>query len=230
MDALFDKRKLIHTPHEYPWNIHGHLNVTFPNGITGRGTATLISKNCLLTAGHCLYDEEEGGLATGVSVFFGRHGDRFIKKVSSEEFIIHPEYLQNDENYDFGVIKLSEDVGSKLGWATVRVFEDDKLKGKTVNVTGYPGTKGVFKILRNAPSYEMYTMEGPIVSVKKHKVYYHIDTSGGQSGSGVWTLGKDGIVECLGVHTTGKSPREEGNGAIRINQENFNAIQDWVLK
>ena len=136
--------------------------------------------------------------------------------------------MQNDENYDFGVIKLKENVGEEIGWASIRVLEDALLKGKLVNVTGYPGTKGIFNTLRTLPSYSMYSMEGEIVSVKKHKFYYHIDTSGGQSGSGVWVIGQDGIPECLGVHTTGKSPREEGNGSIRIDHENFNIIKDWV--
>ncbi len=70
-------------------------------------------------------------------------------------------------------------------------------------------------------------MEGQIVSLKKHKMYYHIDTSGGQSGAGVFLL-NNGIADCIAIHTTGKSPREEGNGAIRINEENFNIITDWM--
>ena len=80
----------------------------------------------------------------------------------------------------------------------------------------------------NLPSYRMFSMEGPIVSVKKHKIYYHIDTSGGQSGAGVWMLNSDGIVQCLAIHTTGRGPKEEGNGSVRINKENFSIIEDWI--
>lgn len=114
-----------------------------------------------------------------------------------------------------------------MGWASLRVYDDQGLKQKIVNISGYPGTKGFFNNLLSLPSYEMYTMEGQIVSAKKHKIYYHLDTSGGQSGSGVWVL-NNGILECLGIHTTGKSPREEGNGAVRINEENFHSIIDWM--
>ena len=74
----------------------------------------------------------------------------------------------------------------------------------------------------------MYTMKGQIVSVKKHKIYYDLDTSGGQSGSAVWAPDINGMPECLAIHTTGKSPRVEGNGAVRINEENFDILKDLV--
>lgn len=202
----------------------------FPSGVEGRGTATLVEKNCLITAGHCLYDKDEGGLATKASVYFGRNGKLFLKKAEIEKFIVHPEYLENDENYDFAVAKLNEDVGHDLGWASLSVLKEEELKGKLVNGTGYPGTKGFFRTMLNLPSYHMYSMDGPIVSARKHKVYYHVDTSGGQSGSGAWVLDADEIVKCIAIHTTGKSPKEEGNGAVRINQENFGIIIDWMKK
>lgn len=227
MDSIFDKRIKIVNSHEYPWSVHAHLISIFPSGEQSRGTATLINKNCLITAGHCLYDKEEGGIATNVVLFFGRHGNRFLKKSLSNKFIVHPEYLKNDENYDFSVINLKEDIGNELGWASIKVSDDQELENRTVNISGYPGTKGFFNNLLSRPSYEMYTMEGPIVSAKKHKIYYHLDTSGGQSGSGVWVLNNE-ILECVAIHTTGKSPREEGNGAVRINEENFNIITDWM--
>ncbi len=201
--------------------------MTFPSGVEGRGSATLIAKDYLLTAGHCVYDEEEGGLATKATLYFGRNGLDILKKVEAEKLIVHPEFIKNDENYDFALIKLSENIGEQLGWASISVAEDLDLKKKNVNVTGYPATKGVLGTLFNKTSYHMYSMNGPIVSVKKHKIYYHIDTSGGQSGAGVWIL-NDGIVECLAIHTTGKLPREEGNGAVRINEENFNIITGWM--
>ncbi len=56
----------------------------------------------------------------------------------------------------------------------------------------------------------------------------HTPTSGGQSGSAVWAPDINGVPECLAIHTTGKSPRVEGNGAVRINEENFDILTDWV--
>ncbi|MBX9786427.1 MAG: trypsin-like serine protease [Alphaproteobacteria bacterium] len=204
------------------------MTMVFPSGVEGRGTATLIEKNHLLTAGHCLYDKEEGGFITEATIYFGRHGNCFLKQSKIEKFIVHPEYLQNDENYDLAVAKISGNLGQELGYASLVVPDDATLKNKMVAVTGYPGTKGLFNTLFDFPSYHMYSMEGPIVLHRKHKVYYHIDTSGGQSGAGVWTLNSEEIVQCLAVHTTGRGPKEEGNGAVRINDENYRIIADWV--
>jgi glutamyl endopeptidase len=72
----------------------------------------------------------------------------------------------------------------------------------------------------------MYTMTGPIASVRKKKFYYQIDTSGGQSGAGVWVANKEEIVECFGVHVTGS--KYEGNGAVRMTTDNFNLIEYWI--
>ncbi|MBY0272318.1 MAG: trypsin-like serine protease [Alphaproteobacteria bacterium] len=226
LNASFDKQLLVATPHLYPWVIHGHMNMVFSSGVEGRGTATLIGKNRLLTAGNCFYDAEEGGLITEATIYFGRHGNRFLKQANIERFIIHPGYLQNDENYDFAVARISEDIGQELGYASLVVFNDATLKNEMVAVTGYPGAKGFFNTKFNLPSYHMYSITGPIVSHRKHKIYYHIDTHGGQSGAGVWTVSAEDIVQCLAVHTARR--REEGTGAVRINDENYRIIADWM--
>ncbi|MBA3814806.1 MAG: trypsin-like serine protease [Alphaproteobacteria bacterium] len=228
IDSIFDKRIEIFDSHKSPWVINAQLIATFPTGARSRGTATLINKNCLVTAGHCLYDNDEGGYATNVELVFGRYDNRFLIKSISNQFIVHPEYVKNDENFDFSLINLKDDIGNKLGWASIKVFDDKELDKKRVNISGYPGTKGFFNTLLDRPSYRMYTMEGTILSVKKHKIYYDVDTSGGQSGSAVWALDLNGIPQCLAIHTTGKSSRVEGNGAVRMNEENFNILMDWA--
>ena len=69
-------------------------------------------------------------------------------------------------------------------------------------------------------------MSGAIKVVHRNRFYYDIDTSAGQSGSGVYVVDNN-IIDCLGIHTTG-SP-VEGNGATRINEEKLNIIKEWVL-
>lgn len=97
-----------------------------------------------------------------------------------------------------------------------------------VNVSGYPGSKKFTEILFGIPSYDMYTMGGDIRSVEEHKIFYDIDTSGGQSGAGVWILNPEGIVECIAVHTTGN--KINGNGAVRINRESSQVLGEWLSK
>lgn len=230
MDALFDKREKVDAPHRFPWSLHGFIECRYSNGFVGRGTATLIDKSCLITAAHCLYDYDHGAdkyiPATEIHFYLGRNNDRYTYKLNPSKFIVHPQYLQRDENYDFGVIKLEENIGLEAGWASLKVCDDVVLEKETINVSGYPADKGFLNILRNVPSYNMYTMTGPIAKVTKNKIYYRIDTSEGQSGAGVWVLNPEGIVECLGVHVTGH--KLEGNGAIRITEENLELVKEWL--
>lgn len=179
-----------------------------------------------MTAAHCVYhyDKKAKKFITPSKILFYPNFPMEEKPVEVESFRVHTEYMSNDENYDFGILKLEENVGLKNGWVSLVVSEDKDLDLKIVNVTGYPLRKGFGPQV----SKDMFTMEGPVTSVKKHKIHYRIDTSGGQSGAGFWQLDENKIVECYGVHVTGS--KEEGNGAIRMNSENFNVIKGWLEK
>lgn len=157
-------------------------------------------------------------------------GDKKVAiKAISDAIYTHPSYLENDSNFDFALVALKEDVGSYTGWASLRVLDDETLDRKRVNVSGYPAQKTVFDVLLGRHTEFMYTMEGPIVATEKHKIFYNIDTSGGQSGSGVWYLDEENLVSCIGIHIMGRS-KVMGNSGIRINQENFNLILNWIKK
>lgn len=155
---------------------------------------------------------------------------RHTTKLDGIKLYLHEDYpKEEDEQYDFGIVKLNENIGNKVGWASLAALDHDELESMEVNVTGYPLSKTPFSVAFHIPSYNMYTMSGPIKKISKHKIYYDIDTSGGQSGSGVWRMNSEGQIECIGVHTTGGS-RLEGNGAVRINQENLSIISEWLSK
>jgi V8-like Glu-specific endopeptidase len=152
---------------------------------------------------------------------------RYVWRSTVKRFEVHPEYLKNeDESHDFAVLKLSENIGLKAGWATLGIVEDFELRGMMVNISGYPGQKGFWDILSQKATYDMYTMKGPIAKVTGGKIYYEIDTSGGQSGSGIWVFDKDQKPICIGVHTTGS--KLLGNGGVRITKDNSELIQEWM--
>ena len=208
----------------FPWSIHGHLQIEYSNKVFV-GTGIMVNFCHVLTAGHCLYAIKDGGVPDQVIFYPGRHGSYTPWKLFAEHLIVHPSYHKNeDTDSDLGMIVLGDkNIGKETGWARLKILDDTHLlQGLNVDITGYPRDKFV-----GVDPY-MYTMNGPVKVVHHNRFYYDIDTSGGQSGSGVCTtdvVGGD-IIDCLGIHTTGS--RVEGNGATRFNTEKLSKIKKWV--
>jgi V8-like Glu-specific endopeptidase len=87
----------------------------------------------------------------------------------------------------------------------------------TGNLSGYPGDRG--------GGTEQWYMARRIGSVSARKVFYDIDTAGGQSGSAVYRIA-DGERRAVGIHAygVGASPF---NSATRINRPVFDNLQTW---
>lgn len=246
-----DRRKRVAKPDEWPNRVHGHLQLGFGNGVNYIGTGTLIGTKYVLTAGHNLFDRDSRKLVESVTFFPGRDSDSFPWVSRAERICVHPLYqgsrvdLDAYEN-DIGLIKLEDDL--RLGY-----FGVNDLQQPTVNVTGYPANPD------NGRS--MYTMNGGVVldcevsglcGNKKHqynspnRVFYDIDTWGGQSGSGVWVelveeagkadLKKFGDAKdarnlnyyCVAVHTYGvdKKRKDYHNSGTRLNKDKLKWIEE----
>lgn len=225
-DNLSDRRKRVEEPYFFPWNVNGYMEMTYKVEEEKYrhyiGSGILIDKDTLLTAGHCLYIKEYGAVVD-LKFYPGRHGNLSEDIFSSKRFFMPNEWQFNqDEDHDIGLVVLDGDYKT-TSYSNLSVLSDDELFNLLVRVSGYPGDKRD----NNGLPY-MYTMHGPIVTVKKNKFYYHIDTSGGQSGSGVLIEGdfQRAINSCVGIHVTGCA--EEGNGAVRLNKEKLGSIEAWI--
>jgi glutamyl endopeptidase len=215
-----DGRVKVNNPNQFPWSIHGYMEMIYGNKVY-QGTGILVNHSHVLTAGHCLYSEQDG-VPDHVNFYPGRDGNRIFWSSTAKQVIVHPGWYKNqDESSDIGMIVLNNSqVGYQTGWATTKVFNNDELKNSLINVTGYPSDK---RIESGVPY--MYTMNGSVKTIKIGKFYYHIDTFGGQSGSGVW-LADEELINCFGIHVTGC--KEEGNGAVRITSDIYKKIGRWI--
>ena len=106
------------------------------------------------------------------------------------------------QDYDYGCIILPTDLGNTVGWFGFGAYSDADLVASIGNISGYPGDK---------PSGTQWYDWHKIASVGPRKVYYDIDTYGGQSGSGVYRIingGRYGIaIHAYGGATTNSGTR-----------------------
>src|SRR3546814_14682144 len=76
----------------------------------------------------------------------------------------------------------------------------------------------------------MWGMSDTIKKVENKKLFYAIESSKGQSGSGVggdkWL--EDGGIYTVGIHTGQEKDGTEENRGVRITKGKFNVILEWL--
>lgn len=131
------------------WEAVGRLN------ISGRSmcTATLVAPNMVLTAAHCLYDQNSGRKVLPGSIVFeaGLNNGRAKAERSVAKAVIHPQYRFNSTGsaqigFDIAVLRLSKPISS----GQIQPFQVAGIprKGDAVGVMSYTYRKA------NSPSLE----------------------------------------------------------------------------
>jgi V8-like Glu-specific endopeptidase/tetratricopeptide (TPR) repeat protein len=225
-----DGRIHIEQTSDWPYKVHGHLIMTFPNGNQYVGSGTMVGPYHVLTAGHNLYSHSKGeGWATKVTFIPAQNGNIAPWGESEGIALLSIRGWVNNTDprlsmpYDMGMVILDRNLGETTGWVGLLSGSDTLLDSLTVNVTGYPGDKGA----PNQWSNQMWTMGHNVKSLDEEKIYYDIDTFQGQSGSGLWT-NYEGSYYAIGIHTYGEGMDGEGNSATRLTQEKFKCVIDWL--
>jgi V8-like Glu-specific endopeptidase len=156
------------------------------------------------------------GWVKSINVMPGRNGNNLpYGSVTSTFFYSVTGWTDNgDPNYDYGAIIIPTDLGSTVGWFGFGAFPDADLLSSLGNIAGYPGDK---------PAGTEWYDDRQIASVDSRKVYYDIDTAGGQSGSAVYRfIGQDRYG--FAVHAYGGAVTNSGT---RIVTPVFNNMLAW---
>jgi len=207
-----DNRVKITTTNVYPWRAHASLLITAADGSGWIGTGWFIGPHTLMTAGHVVYIKNSGvpgrdGWVRSIDVMPGRNGSSLpYGKVTSKNLRTVTGWANSgDENFDYGAIIIPTDLGNTTGWFGFGVFSDSDLTSSVGNISGYPGDK---------PAGTQWYDAHKIASVNPRKVYYDIDTFGGQSGSGVYRImsgGRYGIA----IHAYGGATTNSGTRIVK---------------
>ncbi len=215
-----DDRKRVPDPMLSPWRKIAALIITSQSGSQYAGTGWFISPRVLVTAGHCVYLHDAGGFAREIEVIpcwnnsnkpFGQQTAKLFK--SSNGWV-------NDRNsdFDYGLIVLDKAADARIGYFSFAAAADEYLNGKIVNVCGYPHDPDKW------PNQYYHARE--ITRASEHKIYYDADSTGGQSGAGLWlNLGEEDRV-AVGIHTTGSSTTNYGTRITKAMFNNFKEIKD----
>jgi V8-like Glu-specific endopeptidase len=195
--------------------------ITAADGSRWIGTAWFISQRTLITAGHCVYIKNSGvpgrdGWVRSIDVMPGRNGSSlpYGTARSSNLRAVTGWTNSGDENFDYGAIILPNDLGNRTGWIGFGVYSDSDLVASVGNISGYPGDK---------PSGTQWYDARRIDSVNTRKVYYDIDTMGGQSGSAVYRI-INGARYAIAIHAYGGATTNSGT---RINRPVYDNLVAW---
>ena len=205
-----DDRVHITATNVYPWRAHASLLITARDGSLWIGTGWFIGPHTLMTAGHVVYIKNSGvdgrdGFVRSITVMPGRNGTTLpYGSVATSNLRTVKGWADNgDEEHDYGAIILDTDLGATTGWLGFGVYNDATLTSSVGNISGYPGDK---------PDGTQWYAARRIASVAARKVYYDIDTFGGQSGSAVYRI-VDGKRYAFAVHAYGGATTNSGTAS-----------------
>lgn len=219
--GIDDRVQITDRTRNYPWRVHCSLLIKAADNSSWIGTGWFISPNVLITAGHVVYIHGSGvpgrdGWVNSMRVIPGRNGSvkPYGEATSTRFFSVRGWTENGDPEYDYGAIVLDEPLGSRTGWFGFGVYNDADLGNVTANISGYPGDK---------PSGTQWYAARRVDSVGPRKVFYDVDTAGGQSGSAVYRI-KNGQRYGVAVHAYGGAVVNSGT---RINRAVFDNMRAW---
>ena len=113
----------------------GLILTTWKDGSRSIGTCSLVGRNDILTAGHCVYNPDESGWGEKFDFYFGT--DYNSSTGTYQNVIYHANYsqwsaitwpsdiykdsnnktmLSSESQYDIAIIGIDKPIGDQLGW------------------------------------------------------------------------------------------------------------------
>jgi glutamyl endopeptidase len=212
-----DDRQMIPDTLRQPWQRNCALRIRTKTNKRFVGTGWFIGPQTVMTAGHCVYMHDEGGWVQSIEVIPALNGqERPYGSAFSNKFRAVDGWIERqDSDFDYAAIILDTPLGNSTGWFGFAALDNATLQSVDANISGYPADKD--------SATHQYFHARKITRLSPRKIYYEIDTYGGESGACVF-LNTNGKRVAVGIHTTGASA---GNSGTLINQDVFNNMREW---
>lgn len=211
-----DDRVRIRSTSRLPWRMICKLIITRADGRKSGCTGWFIGPRTLITAGHCVYSHSAGGWAKSIEVVPGMDAsNRPFGSQKSSAFRSVRGWTQDQKpEFDYGAIIMPDaNLGNRVGWWGFAALSDSSLNNLLINNAGYAGDKPFGTSWYNA---------GRITQVTNRRLFYMIDTFGGNSGSPTWRY-RNGKRHAIGIHNYGGCP----NKSTRITQDVYDNMVAW---
>ncbi len=203
---------------------------TFPNSavvyiqFNGRRHCSgwLISRDTVVTAGHCVYNPSTQKWFHGLQISPGANGqERPFGTAQATQLWTDAQWIaKSDPRQDWGILKLDTPIGDQTGWFGM-MWRDWSYDGETTNLRGYPADK---------PEAELWGMEGRVEESHPNQLCYYTDTYRSQSGSPVYSA-DESLVLAIHTYSNNKNRKPtpslcpgEYNAGTRITKSLFNVI------
>lgn len=203
----------------HPWRCICSLHITAADGSPWSGTGWLVGPRLVVTAGHVVYMAPQGGWVREIQVRAGATPDGAqAPRVVAREFRSVSGWVRDgDEDFDYGAIVLPPEhpLGTELGYFGVGYPDAAWLAGVELNLSGYPADK---------PEDTQWYHARRAEEIMERRIWYNIDTAGGQSGAPVWVTLPQGRF-AVAIHSSGAIT---GNSAVRITPTVATNLLRWA--
>jgi glutamyl endopeptidase len=225
-----------------PYSTIAMLLVSFPSGGTGLCTGSVVGRDAVLTAGHCVYNAARGGWARSIRVIPGSYpggnglpaepfGSTSGRKLYTPSAYRSGTSFWEREPHDYAVVRTTTFIGNRTGVRGL-VAMPSPAPGRAVQLVGYHGD-----LCKSPPcsassdAFIMHSSRDQVRKLLSDRLFNHYaDSYPGSSGSPLVSDGAE-RSRIFAVHIAGlKNPKTgaEWNMGVLITSAVLTNVRNWV--